>query len=95
MIVNARKHPGFSNYLPTEPREVEKLPRAYLANLIYTIVGEAFKHWVGERMQERTEKIKEEQDLAIEMDPEIYAAFKASTNISGKSFNIIILILFL
>ena len=60
MIVNARKHPGFSNYLPVEPREVEKLPRAYLANLIYTIIGEPFKHWVGERMHERTEKIKEE-----------------------------------
>ena len=50
MIVNAKKHPGFSNFLPSEPREVEKLPRAYLANLIYTIVGEPFKQWVRERM---------------------------------------------
>ena len=27
----------------------------------------------------------EEQNLAIDMDPEVYAAFKASTNVSGKS----------
>ena len=35
-------------------------------------------------MQERTEKIIEKQKLAIEMDPEIYAAFMASTQISSK-----------
>ena len=39
MLHNAKKHPGFINYLPDEEREVEKLPRSYLANLIYTIVG--------------------------------------------------------
>ena len=85
MIVNAKKHPGFSSFLPMEPREVEKLPRAYLANLIYTIVGDPFKQWVRKRMQERTQKIQEDQDMAIEMDQEIYEAFKASNSISGKS----------
>ena len=38
------------------------------------------------KIQERTDKRTEDRDMAIEMDPEVYAAFKASTNISGKLF---------
>ena len=56
MLHNAKKHPGFINYLPDEEREVEKLPRSYLANLIYTIVGDKFKQWVAAKIQERTDK---------------------------------------
>jgi hypothetical protein len=70
--------------LPIEQREIEKLPRAYICNVIYTLVGEKFKDWVEKKIQERTDKIMNEQDLAIEMDPDVYAAFKASTNVSGK-----------
>ena len=78
MMYHAKKFPGFQNYLPADDREVEKLPRAYIANLIYTIVGQKFKDWVQQKIQERTKKIMEEQDLAIEMDPEVYMAFQAS-----------------
>ena len=35
-------------------------------------------------MEERNQKIMEKQQLAIEMDPDIYAAFMASTQISSK-----------
>ena len=90
MLHNAKKHPGFSNYLPLEEKEIEKLPRAYLANLIYTIIGEKFKLWVKQKVQDRTDKRTAEQDMAIEMDPAIYEAFRASTNVSGKSYNLII-----
>ena len=78
MLHNAKKHPGLINYLPAEEREIEKLPRAYLANLIYTIVGERFRDWVKEKVDHRTQKILEDQDMAIEMDPEILQVFKAS-----------------
>ena len=90
MLHNAKKHPGFANYLPLEEKEIEKLPRAYLANLIYTIIGEKFKLWVKQKVQDRTDKRTAEQDMAIEMDPAIYEAFRASTNVSGKSYNLII-----
>jgi len=59
MIYNAKKFPGFLNYLPADEREVEKLPRAYIANLIYTIVGDKFRTWIEEKIQERTKKIME------------------------------------
>ena len=50
MLHNAKKHQGFINYLPEEEREIEKLPRQYLANLIYTIVGDKFKKWVAAKI---------------------------------------------
>ena len=33
-------------YLPATPKEVLKLPRAYLCNVIYTVLGEQFAIWV-------------------------------------------------
>ena len=84
MLWHSRKFPCVGKALPIEPREVEKLPRAYVANVIFTVVGDKFKQWVESKIQERNVKIMEEQNLAIEMDPEVYKAFKASTNVSGK-----------
>ena len=34
-------------------REIMKLPRAYIGNVIYTLVGEVFKRWVEQRVNER------------------------------------------
>ena len=53
-----------------------------MINVIYTRVGPPFKAWVEERVQERNDKMV--KDNFIEMDPEIQAAFKASTHISSK-----------
>ena len=46
MLHHAKNWPAVGKALPKEPREVEKLPRAYLGNLIYTIVGQPFREWV-------------------------------------------------
>jgi len=37
--------------------------------------GDRFRIWVDEKISERNEKIMQTQNLAINMDPEIYAAF--------------------
>lgn len=66
-------------------REVRKMPRSYLCNLIYTLVGEEFKIWVNKRCQQRDESIAAEQNLNIQLDPKIAQAFNASTAISRKS----------
>ena len=39
--------------LPIVKREIMKLPRAYIGNVIYTLVGEVFKRWVEQRVNER------------------------------------------
>ena len=64
-------------------REREKLPRSYLANIIYTLVGDPFKQWVETKVNERHEKRKKQED-AIMLDPEIAAIFNASAATSGK-----------
>ena len=46
MLYHAKNWDGVKMALPIETREIEKLPRAYLANVIYTVVGDPFKEWV-------------------------------------------------
>ena len=38
---------GVMEALPVVKREVDKLPRAYIANCIYTLTGDAFKTWIN------------------------------------------------
>ena len=67
------------------------MPRQYLINIIYTIVGEAFKNWVDERVNVRHEKIKDDGKKMIEMDPEIAAIYQKSKAIStsnGKMYQL-------
>ena len=75
MLFHAKNFAQVARALPLEPKEVEKLPHSYLANVIYTIIGDRFRIWVDEKISERNEKIMQTQNLAINMDPEIYAAF--------------------
>lgn len=82
MLYHARNWPDVARALPSEQREVEKLPRQYIANVIYTVVGPVFKQWVEGEINKRNAKIIEDQNLAIDMDPEIYEAFMASKHIS-------------
>ena len=53
-------------------------------NVIYTLVGEDFQNWVDERIDARNQKVAEDDNKVIEVDPEVAAAFNASNYISGK-----------
>ena len=57
--------------LPSLEREINKLPRAYVANIIYTIVEDEFKTWVNKTIKIRNDKIRDEQNIVIEMDPKV------------------------
>lgn len=46
--------------LPEEEKEIMKLPREYIGNVIFTIVGEKFQSWVMEKIEIRNAKLKEE-----------------------------------
>ena len=58
------------------------MPRAYVGNVIYTLVGQPFKEWVMERCQQRNERLAQDHSTAIQLDPRIAAAFAASTFVS-------------
>ena len=70
--------------LPTGEKEIEKLPRQYLANIIHTIVGKPFQVWIDTQIEARNAELAEKREMYIELDPEIEAIFKASTAVSGK-----------
>ena len=69
--------------LPIEA-EIHHLHRQYLANVIYTIVGEAFADWVDALITERNRKVTVESNEMVKMDPRVAAIFRASTTTSSK-----------
>ena len=69
--------------LPIES-EIRKLSRAYLANVIYTVVGEPFKQWVDARVEERNFKVASQKNMFVEMDPEVHKVFRQSTAVPCK-----------
>jgi hypothetical protein len=78
------KYPKVRQALPLEQREIDKLLRKYVGNLIYTLVGQPFADWVEDVIQDRNKKLAEDRNMAIEMDPEVYKVFMASTAVSSK-----------
>ena len=70
-------------HLPDE-RDIPKLPRQWLINVIYSLAGDVFRVWVSQQVRDRNDRVAEKRDLMIELDPEIAAAFGDSANISSK-----------
>ena len=62
------------NAFPIVKRELDKLPRAYIANVIYTLTGPAFVKWVENQVNLRNAKIAREANM-IEMDSQIAAIY--------------------
>ena len=45
---------------PVIKREIDKLPRAYIANCIFTLTGQAFQNWVNKVVNERNARVARE-----------------------------------
>ena len=90
--------PKVMKAFPSEAKEIEKLPRQYIINVIFTLVGSPFEVWVNQRIEERHRLIAEDRDLNIELDPDIAAIFQASNSVSGKyqfpKFSITVVVIF-
>ena len=70
--------------LPEVEGEVLKLPRQYIANVINTRVGEGFSRWVERQVNTRHEKVADDRNMCIDMDPEVFRVYQASKAVSGK-----------
>ena len=53
MLTLAEQYPDVMKALPDLKREREKLPRDYIANVLYTLLGDTFKQWVEARIEAR------------------------------------------
>ena len=58
-------------YLPAIQKEINKIPRGFLANTIYSVCGEPFQVWVRGVMAERNRRVAAERNLLIDMDPDL------------------------
>ena len=52
------------------------------------MVGQSFKDWVSQQVEERNAEMSEKRDLMISMDPVMAQKFANSTHISRKYFKI-------
>jgi hypothetical protein len=57
MLHNANKAPEIMSAFPIEEREIDKFPRAYIANVMFTIIGDTFRTWFLRKCEERHAKI--------------------------------------
>ena len=57
MYEYAALYPTAMEAFPIVKRERDKIQRSYVANVIYTIVGEPFKQWVDKRVNDRHAKM--------------------------------------
>jgi hypothetical protein len=73
-----------NDYLPEE-RDIPKLPRQWIVNLGYSVIGNEFEEWVNLLVKERNKRLIEEKNLTIKLDPEIAKAFHAATAVSSQS----------
>ena len=72
-----------AQWLP-DLREVPRLPKEFLCNIAYSVIGKPFGEFVRQRIEERNSKITVERQLNIELDAELATAFNASTAVSSK-----------
>jgi len=54
-------------------------------------MGNMLEDWVGEKIDERNEKLAESKDIMIEVDPEIARIFKNSSFVSCMYYDLLFL----
>ena len=61
------QYPLVKDYFP-DARDHHRLPRQWIINVIFTIVGEPVKDFVQKHIKERNDELAEKRHLMIELD---------------------------
>lgn len=83
MLIFIQEHREVFKYLPDQV-EIQKCPKQWLINVIYTVVQDPFGVWVKQQIESRNQRVAVVKNLLIDMDPEVAEAFAASTAVSSK-----------
>ena len=67
-------HKHVYDYLP-DLQELDKISREWICNVCYIVLEDDFSGWVKTQIRNRNEEVIEKNELAVEMDAEVYAAF--------------------
>ena len=84
-------HPFVAMCLPNREKEMIKMGRTYLINVLYSRLGEKFKLWVDKRVEQHLQKVQQEQNKYIRLDPEMSKIFQQSKSVStsnGKAYHL-------
>lgn len=76
-------HRQVYDFFPDQ-QEIHKVSKEWICNVCATVLGDAFSAWVKEQIEERNVQVTKKKNLMIAMDPELAAAFQASTKVSRK-----------
>ena len=76
-------------YLPDEP-DIRKVPKQWVVNVCTGVLGDDFKDWVHEQVEERNALMADRKEVMIAMDPAMAAKLAASTHVSHKYATVII-----
>ena len=87
-LIEAGKYDNTAQYFP-DAEDLRKLPRQWVINVTYTLVGKPFADWVHARMEARNQQMVDKHDMAILMDPEVLRIFNASTHVSSKYHSLV------
>ena len=71
------------DFLP-DVQEIHKIPKEWICNVIATIVKEPFVVWVKNVVEERNKAVSKKKGDLITLDPDVAAAFYASSKVSRK-----------
>ena len=74
ILKNIGMRDNFRLFMPIV-KELPKLPKQFIINVAYSIIGDPFAKWVKGQIQTRNIKVTREKDLLIAMDPRIAEAF--------------------
>ena len=77
------EHQHIAQWLP-DLQEIPRLPKEFLGNMAFTVLGTVFGDWVKAQILARNTKVLVERNNNIEMDPDMAAAFTNSTAVSSK-----------
>ena len=80
-----QRHPSDINLYFPDRREIHKISREWICNIIATVLKNIFTDWVRSQIENRNEDMTLKKEMNIELDPDIAAAFNASTSVSRKS----------
>ena len=62
------QHPQIDLYLPDAP-DLPKVPKQWIMNVCAAVVGQDFKEWVAEQIEDRNALMAEKKEIMISMDP--------------------------
>ena len=83
MLEFASKYEVAFEYFPEES-EINSLPRQWVINILNAVIGDNFRSFISERIEERNRRMIIEKQQEIEIKPSLLAAFKNSTYLSSK-----------